>query len=320
MSSHNIVRAFILCLTLLLGTGWADAQEAPAILQFHRNFAQRIVEASERGEMGGKPLADFMRQEKVALLEGDFALLKTLIADPTTSMDVALVDGRRYAVRYQKDSIQRVTLSYPADYQLIMGVSLMEMENSLSEAINEYARLKDKESKSQNDKKTIRHRGDGLENVGGLYVMKGNSYILPELNNDRFYVAVDDSTYDLLYSEDLPVETMANLVTGCEIETQIDITFTLVKYGYRTETFTVPLQQWVSYCVAEGCTPFFGVIEKKDTQVVCEVVMHNELLGYAHVTKLMFDPQILADRKGTIKARINSYVPLSNVKNIFSEY
>ena len=72
-------------------------------------------------------------------------------------------------------------------------------------------------------------------------------------------------------------------------------------------------------CKAQGCTPFFGIISQEPGKVVCELVMQNESLGYAHVMKFEFDPAILVDRQGTMSARLNSYVPISNVKSLFHE-
>lgn len=280
----------------------------------HLRFAQRLVQAAERGEMGGKPMERFMQEEKIAFLEGGFSQLAMLCRDSLATMEMTLVDGRRYALTFHSTDGPRVTLSYPADYQLIMGVMLMELEERLSEAIRNY-RIEKKENHEVVD-------AELLEQVGNspVYLLKGSFYVLPELSSNRYYVRESDSSYGLLYSEDLPVETMANLLTGTDIDVPISITILLVKYGYRTETFTIPLRQWIAYCMAEGCTPYFGVINHEKERLVCEVVMHNELLGYAHVAKLTLDPAILADRKGIINARMNSYVPLSNVKAIFNEY
>ena len=306
------ISVLALCLLLLAGgMGTACAQQ-PELA--HRRFAQRLVQAAERGEMGGKPVERFMQEEKIAFLEGGFSQLAALCRDSIATMEMTLVDGKRYALTFHRTDGPRVTLSYPADYQLIMGVTLMELEERLPDAIRSYS-VEKRESHEAVDTGL-------LEQVGNspVYLLKGSSYVLPELNSNRYYVRESDSSYGLLYSEDLPLETMANLLTGADLDVPLSITILLVKYGYRTETFTVPLRQWMAYCMAEGCTPYFGVISHEKERLVCEVVMHNEMLGYAHVAKLVLDPAILADRKGVINARMNSYVPLSNVKAIFNEY
>ena len=45
--------------------------------------------------------------------------------------------------------------------------------------------------------------------------------------------------------------------------------------------------------------------------------MQNEALGYAHVMKFSFNPSIIENCRGEAIARLNSYVPLSNVKALY---
>lgn len=300
--------AIALCLLLEVGTGEGYAQPTNAA---HRRFAERLASAAATGEIAGKNIEAFMHEEKIAMLEGSMGELLTLSRDTTSGMDVTLFEGKRYAVSFYSGDSRTVTISYPADYQLIMGVTMMEVEDRLAGNILGMPLLPAQPTPVS---------ADFLQQVGTspIYVLAGSSYMLPGLNSNRYYVREEDGSFVLLYSEDFPLETMANLTTG-ELSQSIDITVTLVKYGYRTETFTVPLRQLVAYCRAEGCTPYFGVISQEKDNVVCEVVMHNEELGYAHVMKLSFDPALLGSKNGVGTARMNSYIPLSNVKAMFGE-
>jgi ferredoxin len=89
--------------------------------------------------------------------------------------------------------------------------------------------------------------------------------------------------------------------------------------GYKIDSATVPLRQWITYCFSEGCVPYFGVMTKESEKMVCELLMINEMLGYAHVMKMEFNPQILANREGKIKARLNSYIPIWNLKSLMDD-
>ncbi|MBR5084809.1 MAG: hypothetical protein IKX33_09425 [Prevotella sp.] len=112
---------------------------------------------------------------------------------------------------------------------------------------------------------------------------------------------------------------MANLVTGTEIEIDIMLSILFVKYGFRRDTLSVPLNRWVGFCLNEGCIPYYGVVSYQDDKVVAVLLMRNEDLGYVHVMKFSFNTSILEKRSGEITARLNSYVPFSNVKYLFSE-
>jgi len=408
-------RVLFLCLLFAVGVEPLYAQQ---IETSHLHFLQRLASGIERGELEGKSIEQYMLEERITLMEGNLSMLKSLLADTSALTEIAIVDGKRCAASFYKDSSRVFAITYPADYQLVLGVTLMDAEDYLYEAVNNTPLPPIDSIPISSD--LLIQQGNSL-----IYVKQGSSYIIPELNSNRYYVAVEkkytvvtdtlsslllgkkmesdsvslnevgdsadvevispplpnnkrdfwlltflnrifrphktylqeaDSTsdtiqtnmsvyeetdslmyentelpsdsltmlgdslaFELLYSEDMPVESMANLVTGTDIDDSINIDILLVKYGYRTEQFTVPLRQWISFCLAEGCQPYFGVISHDSDEVVCELIMHNELFGYAHVMKLTFDPIIIAQRRGVVKARLNSYVPINNLKSLFDE-
>ncbi len=302
-------KLFIFLFTLACLT--ASAQD-----EMHRRFLERLVAGVEQGEMKGRPIENFLREEKIALLEGSFDDLRQRCRDTAALMEIFLEDGKRYAVRFSRENCPTVTIAYPVNHELIVGITMMEAEDRLPEAVLTTAMPPAGEANVLTE--------ELLEQLGSspVYRLKGPTFVLPELNADRYYVRLEDSTFRLLMSEGFPLESMANLVTSTEIESGLEVVITQVKYGHRTHTFTAPLRQWVTFCLAEGCTPYYGVISQEEDKVVCELVMHNESLGYAHVMKLMFNPGMLApqsDAPRTVTARLNSYVPTSNVKALFDE-
>lgn len=301
---------FALSLLLLVG-GSATAVAQTGVEQQHYRFLQRLTEGYAQGEIQGKPVDTYLREEKIAFLQGGFSQLQAALAD-SAAIEISLVDGKRYAVSFFRDDQRTVIISYPASYQLILGTTLMEAENRLFEDV--WRTPLPKAEEHQVVEELLQQMG-----TSAVYLLAGSSYVLPELNSNRYYVKNEHGKFELLYSEDLPLETMANLTTGTDIDNQLMLDIRMVKYGYRTEDATVPLRQWVAFGIEQGCTPFFGVISSEEGKVICEYVMQNEALGYAHVMKFEFNPSILVDRKGNMSARLNSYVPISNVKSLFKE-
>lgn len=303
--------ALVLCLLLLSGSNRTIAQSS--ILDIHHRFIERLCAGYEQGELGGIPFSTFLQEEKVALLEGSFDELRSLCKDTAVAMEVTVADGKRCAARLHQDDGRSVTVSYPADYQIILGVTLMEMENSLYESVMD--------SPSVFPVNMVNVDSTSLQPLesGMVYLYEGDYFVLPALNNNRYYVREAPGHFDLLYSEDYPIETMANMVTGTEIETDIRLSILFVKYGFRRDTLSVPLNRWVGFCLNEGCIPYYGVVSYQDDKVVAVLLMRNEDLGYVHVMKFSFNTSILEKRSGEITARLNSYVPFSNVKFLFSE-
>ena len=301
-------RQIALCLILL---GWGTGAFAQGrIDHIHRQFLGRLCLAAKQGEMAGKPMRTFMQEEKIAMLEGDFDIMDSLCQDTSTRMDIVLSDGKRYAVSFYSGKERAVTISYPADYQLILGVGMMEAEDNLPSAVMSAALP----SVSAVKVDSCLLKQDALH---AYYVLNGGYFEIPQLNANRYYVRDADRSFNLLLSSDYPVETMANLVTGTELVCDVSLNILQVKYGYRTENFAVPLRQWVGFCLNEGCTPYYGVIDIQSDTIKSELVMQNEALGYAHVMKFSFNPSIIENCRGEASARLNSYVPLSNVKALF---
>ena len=283
----------------------------PDYIKIHKQFANRLVSYAKIGEVDGMPWDKYLQTEKIFLSEGSFDDLRRLCNDSLAAMNIYLADGKRYLLQFLHDSTDIVSLSYPADYRLILGTNMIDAEDAFENSIR---------------KTTIDATGEYdtpdqlLQQIGQskIYLLQGNTFLIPELSGNRYYVK-DQDHYSLLYSSDYPCETMANLLTGTEISSTLQISVVLVKNNFKTDTFTVPLRQLVGYCLSEGCTPYYGIISNEKENVVCELFMHNEMLGYTHIAKISFNPSVLDSNEGTINARMNCYIPLSNVKNIFKD-
>lgn len=278
------------------------------------NFIERVALTGELSDFYGIGFRQYLRDEKVEVLEGRFDNLKTFLSDTTYIFQSTLVDGKTYIACWYTPSGQEryLTLTYPADYHLIAGIGMTEAEDRLYDDVRQ-TRVDDTEQYDPVEA-LMQRIGNGP-----VYLLKGDIYFLPELNSNRYYVKDGSGHFSLLYSEDFPLETFANLMTGIELENQYVIETKLVKYGYNVDQFTMPLRNWLAFCIQSGCTPFFGVISQDKNEITGELIMQNEALGYTHVMKLTLDPSTLKSRKGVIKARLNSYVPMSNVKALFNE-
>ncbi len=278
------------------------------------NFLERIALAGLLPEFYDIDFRQYLRDEKLEILEGRWDNIKTFLTDTTYIFQSTLVDGKAYiACWYTPDAENRyLTLTYPANYHLIAGFGMTEAEDRLYDDIRQV---------NVNDIEQYEPVEDLMQRIGNgpLYLLKGDIYFLPELNSNRYYVKDNSGHFSLLYSEDFPLETLANLMTGIELDNQFVIETKLVKYGYKVDQFTIPLKNWLAFCIQHGCTPYFGVISQEKSKIICELIMQNESLGYCHVMKLTANPEQLKNRQGTMQARLNSYVPMSNVKELFDE-
>jgi hypothetical protein len=278
------------------------------------NFLERTALAAEIPDFYGVPFTQYLNDQKIELFEGQWDNIKTMLNDSCFIFQSSVIDDKNYInCWYTLDATERyLTIAYPANYHLISGFSMIEAENRLYDDV----RLTNNE-----DSTFVEPDSTLLQRIGNspIYLLRGDIYYLPGLNSNRYYVADTTGRFDLLFSEDFPIESLFNLMTGTEIENQYVINAKLVKYGYQVDDFIVSLKHWLIFCAQTDCLPYFGILSKEENIIEGELIMHNKSFGYCHVMKLSIDPSLLKSREGNIQARLNSYVPMSNVKTLFDE-
>lgn len=278
------------------------------------NFLERTALAAEIPDFYGIAFSQYLKDQKIEVFDGRWDNLKTLLSDSCCIFQSTLIDSKSYFnCWYSHDATERfLTIAFPADFHLISGLSMIEAENRLYDDIL-LTRVADT-TFVEPDSVLLQRIGNS-----SIYLLRGDIYYLPGLNSNRYYVADSLGKFDLLFSEDFPIESLFNLMTGTEIENQFMLNIKLIKYGYQVDDFIVPLKQWLTFCNQSGCVPYFGIMSKEENNIVGELIMHNKSLGYCHVMKLTIDSSMLKNREGSLQARLNSFVPLSNVKSLYYE-
>lgn len=278
------------------------------------NFLERTALAAEIPDFYVVPFSNYLNDQKIKVLDGHWNNIKTMLNDSSYVFQSSLFEGKTYInCWYTQNATERyLTLAYPADFHLISGLSMVEAENRLYNDIC---------LTSIEDTTFVEPDSALLQRIGSsqIYLLRGDFYYLPGLNSNRYYVADSLGMFDLLFSEDFPIESLFNLFTGTDIENSFVLNIKLLKYGYKVDDFIVPLKNWFAFCIQSGCVPYFGIIGKEENNIVGELVMQNKSFGYCHVMKLILDPSSLKNRTGTIHARLNSYIPMSNVSALFNE-
>lgn len=278
------------------------------------NFLERTALAAEIPDFYGVPFAQYLKDQKIELFEGQWDNIKTMLNDSCFIFQSSVIDDKNYInCWYTLDATERyLTIAYPANYHLISGISTIEAENRLYDDI----RLTYIE-----DTTFVEPDSALLQRIGNspVYLLRGDIYYLPGLNSNRYYVADSLGVFDLLFSEDFPIESLFNLFTGTDIDNQYALNIKLVKYGYEVDDLVIPLKHWLAFCAQSGCTPYFGILSKEENLIEGELIMQNKSFGYCHVMKLSIDPALLKSHKGSMQGRLNSYVPMSNVKSLFDE-
>ena len=259
-------------------------------------------------------VATRLHEDGVTVRYGSFTQAHQLCADSTVSIYFQAIDERNYSVCWRRDTTRLFQVSFPVEYDLLVGTNMEERERRLPEEIG-------RDTVTADDPALPSFRMLRKVWKENYYTLKGESYLMDNLNANQYFELNEKGQLRPIYNKVYPLESLANLLTTTYIDNNYVLDIQFRKYGFNTDTLCVPLSQWIRYCRHTGCKLFFGIVSlDEDKEAVCELLTHNGAMGYNHVMKITFPMNILEARKGHIQARLNSYVNTSRVKNLFGEY
>lgn len=264
-----------------------------------------------------------LQQQRVVFSQGSWATLETIQETDECSIDN--IDGKFYAVAWSRNAQPLVSLRIPINYELLANSSRREMESNFVRDLKAY-RPPHPQQPAPVDNKSLKKYG-----TEGLYVLPGNSYLLPAINRNTYYKdnirreKVKNIIYEevetlLLFDARYPRESLANLLlTTAPQLPDASVGLEFIYDDYRRETVNVTLRQLLSFCQDKGCTPYYIYEDTKDDTATALLVLHNTGEGYDHIVYLRCSLASLADNMPDIKAKIYLYTPSNNVTKLFGD-
>ena len=254
-----------------------------------------------------------MKQDGVGFLIGNRNQLRNLCSDTTVCINLQVVNDKGYVMSWRRDTVWLCQVAFPVEYDLLFGTNMDERERRLAEELHRVDSTAWDSIALYDVRKAVKAWQDNY------YTLKGESYVLDNLNANKYFEKTDSGIMQPIFNKLYPIESLANLFTTNLLENEYTLDIRLRKYGFKTDTISVPLKRWTDYCRQTGCKPFFGIISLDNEKAVCELVMHNSIMGYNHIMNITFPVALFEGRKGHITARLNGYVTSSRVKNLFEE-
>lgn len=279
------------------------------VCDFLERYALEISLPLERERSVARQLED----DGILFRGGSFDFFKRLESDTTYNVYVENINGKRYSVIWQKDGKESFSVNFPIEYDLIVGTDMIENERRILEDVKA-CNSDTKKEKGINDSMRLK-----LSWQGKYYTLPGDKFYVKQLNSNLYYEKERGKGYRLFYHPSFLVESLTNLMTTGAIDNSYDLQIRLVKYGFVQDTVVVKLNQWINYCLEQGCSGYFGINSVEKNIADCELIMCNPALGYLHLMRMSVDITTVEERKGLIKARLNSFVNTTRVKYLFDE-
>lgn len=209
-------------------------------------------------------------------------------------------------------------ITFPVNHELILGRGMIENDRRLPQEIND-VRIKQRMVRSL-DSTTSSLYADSLST---LWVAGAGSYLDCALKSERYYkLGSDGQSLEPVFDGDRLRESIVNLFTDYDIEKaeNIRLSICLKTFGIKEQSVETTIPKFVAYCMQNGCAPFVGIVTMdKDNSGTADVlvIMHNQPIGYNHVLRVSLPLECILNGDGISSARLNAFVPSSNIKNLF---
>ena len=242
--------------------------------------------------------------DDVTFVTGNFT--DALQLDGTELFNLVYQPSGGYQVKWSKAGKEILNMAFDADYQLISGCDMVELErNYLNELIN--------------------FRSDSLQSctvidyaftqTGTYYVREGAADLIESIRNDLYFQKDEEQGWKLVDTPKKPYQSIANCFLAKEAGEGYELAVTLDMYGYKEAKDTVRLVDWLDLCRKEGCTSYFGMKSKTDSTYTGTVFMVNEACGFIHMLSIVFPIASLEKKKGMVEGRLFVYIPLRSIKD-----
>lgn len=246
-----------------------------------------------------------MADDKVYFRKGKPSGLKQVC--DTMPFSVSLLD-RYYEVSWMKADEPFVTIVFPAQYDLLLGMEKDEASKTFKDAILA-APQRIAEVKTPSD----------LERTNdSLYQSKSDTLELASLSDAIYYNKVRED-YHPVFDNGHLAYSAANLFHGLILDSDYRMYVEQSVYGMKTIDYTITLSQWLNYCAEWGLKVFFAVEEEREDGILALVIAQSKELGYHHLLSIVIPDKFINDRNAVLKVRMTPYIPIHNLKDLYQQ-
>lgn len=276
--------------------------------------------------------------DKVTCVEGSLSMLDDI--SPRTPVTIDQRQLRMFRIKWTLDEKTILTLSFPADYQLISGANAIELEKmferdvqrivpmiqddmlidwndvpvvSLGDVVTQDV-LDEKQKQFTGSKDPIVYVANAPD---GLLIANRGSYLNSQIRSDVILVQKKGDRM-LHLSAESPISSVRNLLLTGQFPTIVPLKLTIDCYGNKKQNLEqVSLQQFVGLCRMEGCELYVGIKQKTDTAISATVFAVNRAMAYNHVLSVNVPLRVFQEANVPISGTLYTYIPLQNVDEKF---
>ena len=221
------------------------------------------------------------------------------------TFSINLVD-RYYEVKWEKNQLPFITVVFPAQYDLLLGMKQEEAQQRFKELLKDSCQRKVKPEMPNSFCLT----------KDSILKYQSERFELEDMTNAVYYYPNDSIP---VYNTDHLDYSAANLFLRHIAETDHRLFVEQSVYGMKSINYFITLNQWLNYCSEWNLKLFFGVEEYREDGLLAIVIAQSREFGFNHLLSVVIPDKFIKDKDCIMKARLVPYIPIHNVKELFSK-
>jgi len=222
-------------------------------------------------------------------------------------ISINFIDDRKYEVSLVFDKGQKVSFHFPADSELLTGMNKKERDIRLAVQL--------KNHRAKRDGIVVPDYSYLQLFRDTIYVDKGSSFMIPQINNDIFYMKID-STYNLVFDNNFLAESFSNkLIVPTILGFTINITHRM--YGNQVKKYSVNSRDFDDYFLCDY-DRYFGIETIEKDKLTGTLILSDRNAASIHLAYVSVKIDDLLNG-GTMEMQLNSNIPQQNIKTLFGK-
>lgn len=189
-------------------------------------------------------------------------------------------ENKNYMVTILCPNNQNLSFIFQADVALISGMYKKEHDKKLAIQLSNYYSEKFDEIGSAVDCDLLQYYMNDSINNDSIFVIKGESYTIPQINSDLYYWK-NDSVYTPVCDSSHIAMSFSNAILMPDLN-NYDVEIRHCMYGYKKHIYTMTSKEFFSF-FSKDFEMFFGIETLDKDNLTGTLILYNQEADYIHM-------------------------------------